>query len=154
MEYVRQARLRWSSANYYYIDLLYLSKNLDKFLCFLLYAEQSGVVCQTDTRFTYVKVDDTFITSGETSFFKLKIVRDRLNQPRKTTVYTTVGGFKAHSRQSAKLFLQSSELGPPQPLSRQRLFPSPQNRGVGAHSPACEGLGESQFRRLEKKIST
>jgi hypothetical protein len=37
-----------------------------------------------------------------------------------------------------------------------RLCPSPQNRGGGgeAHSPACEGLGESQFQRLEKKLST
>ncbi len=27
-------------------------------------------------------------------------------------------------------------------------------KGWGAHSPAREGLGESQFRRLEKKLST
>jgi hypothetical protein len=33
--------------------------------------------------------------------------------------------------------------------------PLPQNRGGGgAHSPAGEGLGESQFRRLQKKLST
>ncbi len=33
--------------------------------------------------------------------------------------------------------------------------PLPQNlRGEGAHSPAGEGLGESQFRRMEKKLST
>ncbi len=31
--------------------------------------------------------------------------------------------------------------------------PSPRTGG-GAHSPAGEGLGESQFRRLEKKLST
>ncbi len=41
-----------------------------------------------------------------------------------------------------------------QPLSRQRVCPSPQNRGGGAHSPAGEGLGESHCRRLEKKLST
>ncbi len=41
----------------------------------------------------------------------------------------------------------------PQPLSRQRVFPSPQNQGGGAHSPAGEGLGESQFRRLEKSLA-
>ncbi len=37
---------------------------------------------------------------------------------------------------------------------RQRVYPSPQNRGGGAHSPAGEGLGESQFQRLEKKLIT
>jgi hypothetical protein len=43
-----------------------------------------------------------------------------------------------------------------QPLSRQRVCPSPQSWwGLGglAHSPPGEGLGESQFRRLEKKLS-
>jgi hypothetical protein len=39
-----------------------------------------------------------------------------------------------------------------QPLSRQRVCPSPQNRGEGG--TLGEGLGESQFRRLEKKLST
>jgi len=36
----------------------------------------------------------------------------------------------------------SSELGlsQSQPLSCQRVRPSPQNRGKGAHSPAVEGL--------------
>jgi hypothetical protein len=39
--------------------------------------------------------------------------------------------------------------------SPKRVCPSPRNqRGGGAHSPAGEGLGESQFRRLEKKLST
>jgi hypothetical protein len=47
------------------------------------------------------------------------------------------------------------ELGLSHPLSRQRVCPSPRNQGGGgAHSPAGEGLGESQFRRLEKKLST
>jgi hypothetical protein len=32
--------------------------------------------------------------------------------------------------------------------------PPPRIRGGGTHSPAGEGLGESQFRRLEKKLST
>jgi hypothetical protein len=48
---------------------------------------------------------------------------------------------------------QSSELGLPHPLSRKRkchlLEP-----GEGAHSPAGEGVGECQFRRLEKKLSS
>jgi hypothetical protein len=51
----------------------------------------------------------------------------------------------------------SSELGLSQPLSRQRVCPSPQNPGgggEGAHSPGGEGLGESQFRQLVKKLST
>ncbi len=45
--------------------------------------------------------------------------------------------------------------GKPQPLSRMRVCPSPPEPKVGgAHSPASEGVGESQFRRLEKKLST
>jgi hypothetical protein len=49
------------------------------------------------------------------------------------------------SRQSIKLFLQSSELGLPQPLTRRRVC-LPPVLGGGAHSLA-RGLGESQFRR-------
>jgi hypothetical protein len=40
----------------------------------------------------------------------------------------------------------------PTPLSPASV-PSPQHGG-GAHSPAGEGLGDSQYRRLEKKLST
>jgi hypothetical protein len=51
---------------------------------------------------------------------------------------------------STTVYVPSSELG----LSRQRVCPSPRNqKGGGAHSPAGEGLGESQFRRLEKRLS-
>ncbi len=32
--------------------------------------------------------------------------------------------------------------------------PPPELKGGGAHSPTGAGLGESQFRRLEKKLST
>ena len=51
------------------------------------------------------------------------------------------------SRQSAKLFLQSLELGLPQPLTRRRVCPPPLIPGGVAHSLAREGVGESQFRR-------
>jgi hypothetical protein len=49
----------------------------------------------------------------------------------------------------------SSELGLPQPLSRKRLCPPPPRpKGGGeAHSPAAKGVGESQFRRLEKNLA-
>ncbi len=58
------------------------------------------------------------------------------------------GTFKPQSIQSAKLFLQSSELGFPHPLTRSRVCPSPPLvPGGGAHSLAGEGVGESQFRR-------
>ncbi len=30
----------------------------------------------------------------------------------------------------------------------------PESKGGGAHSPAGEGVGESQFRRLKKKLNT
>jgi hypothetical protein len=50
----------------------------------------------------------------------------------------------AQSRQNAKLFLQSSELGLPQPLTRRRVCPTPPLvPGGGAHSLAREGVGES-----------
>ena len=55
---------------------------------------------------------------------------------------------------STTVYVPSSELGLSRPLSRQRVFPSPQNRGGGAHSPAGEGSGESQLQRLEEKLST
>jgi hypothetical protein len=44
----------------------------------------------------------------------------------------------------------------PTPLSLASvpLPPEPEGGGGGAHSPAGEGFGESQFRRLEKKLST
>ncbi len=36
----------------------------------------------------------------------------------------------------------------------QASVPLPMETGEGGtHSPACEGLGESQFRRLEKKLA-
>jgi hypothetical protein len=54
---------------------------------------------------------------------------------------------RAQSRQSAKLFLQSSELGLPRPLPRRRVCPLPPVLGGGAYSLAREGLGESQLRR-------
>jgi hypothetical protein len=37
---------------------------------------------------------------------------------------------------------------------RRECAPPPGTKGSGAHSPAGKGLGESQFRRLEKKLST
>ncbi len=52
------------------------------------------------------------------------------------------------------LYVPSSELRLSHPLTRKRVCPSSPNQRGGAHSPAGEGLGESQFRRLEKKLST
>ncbi len=40
----------------------------------------------------------------------------------------------------------------PSPASECALPPGP--KGRGAHSPAAKGVGESQFRPLEKKLST
>ncbi len=53
---------------------------------------------------------------------------------------------------STTVYVPSSKLGLSHPLSRQRVCPSPRNRGGGA-SQAGEGLGESQFRRLEKSLA-
>ncbi len=55
---------------------------------------------------------------------------------------------------STTVYFPSLELGLFHPLSRQRVCQSPRNQSGGAYSPAGEGLGESLFRRLEKKIST
>ncbi len=41
------------------------------------------------------------------------------------------------SRQSAKLFLQSSELGLPHPLTRRRVCPPLWTGGGGVHTHAC-----------------
>jgi hypothetical protein len=51
------------------------------------------------------------------------------------------------------VYVPSSELGLSHPLSRRRVSPSLGIKGGGAHSPAGEGLGESQFRRLEKSLA-
>ncbi len=56
--------------------------------------------------------------------------------------------------QSAKPFLQSSELGLPQPLTRRRVCPPPPLLGGRAHSLAREGLGDSQFRRVDIHCGT
>jgi hypothetical protein len=53
----------------------------------------------------------------------------------------------SHSRQSAKLFLQSSELGLHQPLKPPVCPPPLLVPGGGAHSLAREGVREYQFRR-------
>jgi hypothetical protein len=53
-----------------------------------------------------------------------------------------------------QVYVPSSELGlshPPLSPASVPLPPEPKVGGGGAHSPAGEGLGESQFRRLEKK---
>jgi hypothetical protein len=55
---------------------------------------------------------------------------------------------------STTLYVPSSELELSQPLSLASKCAPPPRTGGGAHSPAGEGLGESQFRRLEKKLST
>jgi hypothetical protein len=54
---------------------------------------------------------------------------------------------------STTVYVPSSELGLSHPLSRQLVCPFPRNQGGGVHSPAGEGLGESQYRRLEKSLA-
>jgi hypothetical protein len=66
-------------------------------------------------------------------------------------IFSVVLYLSAQSIQSAKHFLQSSELGlPPPPEPQASVFPHPLLRGARAHSLAGEGLGESQFRRGER----
>jgi hypothetical protein len=88
--------------------------------------------------------------------------RDELEPIKKDDSQKSVGHFRYIPSttkyvyiKSTTVYVPSSELGLSQPVSRQRVCPSSPNRGRGgAHSPAGEWLGESQFRRLEKKLST
>ncbi len=51
----------------------------------------------------------------------------------------------------------SLELGPPTPSPLPQasvLPPEPKGGGEATHSLACDGMGESQFGRLERKLST
>ncbi len=82
------------------------------------------------------------------------VYRHRLRIVSRGYSYGIAQGTKYVYIKSTIVYVPSSELGLSQPLSRQRVCPSPQNRWRGANSPAGEGLGESQFRRLEKKLST
>jgi hypothetical protein len=41
----------------------------------------------------------------------------------------------------------------PTPSLASECAPPPGTKGEGAHSPAGEGLGERQFRRLEKSLA-
>ncbi len=44
-------------------------------------------------------------------------------------------------------------IGTPHPSSPASEWALPPEPKVGTHSPACEGMGESQFGRLERKLS-
>jgi hypothetical protein len=41
----------------------------------------------------------------------------------------------------------------PTPLAASECALPPRTKGGGAHSPAAEGVGESQFQRLEKRLA-
>ncbi len=58
------------------------------------------------------------------------------------------------SRQSAKLFFQSSKLGLPQPLTRRRVCPPPLVPGGVAHFSGERGGGRVPFRRGDKYCGT
>jgi hypothetical protein len=45
-------------------------------------------------------------------------------------------------------------MSPPNSSLASKCDPPPRTGGRGAHSPGDEGLGESQFRRFEKKLGT
>jgi hypothetical protein len=53
------------------------------------------------------------------------------------------------------VYVPSSEWDTPTPSPASECAPpEPKGGGGGAHTPAVEGVGESQFRRLEKKLRT
>ncbi len=64
-------------------------------------------------------------------------------------------GSLAQRRQSTRLFLQSSEIRPPHPLTLRRVCPPPPLvPGVGAHSLTGEVVGGSQFGRGDRHCGT
>jgi hypothetical protein len=70
-------------------------------------------------------------------------------------ILCTTKPYRAQSRQSAKLFLRSSEFGLPHPITRRRVCTVyPPGWGGGAYSFAGEGVGESQFGRGDKHCGT
>ncbi len=68
--------------------------------------------------------------------------------------YDILSTITPQSRQSAKPFLQSSELELPQSPTRRRVCPPPFGSGGGTHSLAGEGLGEPQFWRGDTHCGT
>jgi hypothetical protein len=60
----------------------------------------------------------------------------------------------SQSRQSAKLLLQSSELGLPHPLTRRRVCTPPPFWFRGAHLLTGEGAKESRFGRGDRHCGT
>ncbi len=69
-------------------------------------------------------------------------------------IQTWVGPQNTTYKELPQCMSPSLELGLSRPLSHQRVCPSPGSKGGEAHSRAGEGLGESRFQRLEKKLST
>jgi hypothetical protein len=55
--------------------------------------------------------------------------------------------------QSTTVYVPSSELGLPQPLSASECALPPGPKGGGAHPPAPKGVGEFQFRRWRKSLA-
>jgi len=64
------------------------------------------------------------------------------------------GRVTAQSRQSAKLFVMSSELGLPHPLTPCECVPPPLFGEGGTHSLAREGVGKSQFQLGDRHYGT
>ncbi len=72
----------------------------------------------------------------------------RKNKGRTCGLQISIGNVaKSQSRQSAKLFLKSSELGLPHPLTRRLVCLPPMVRGEGHTRLGGQGRGGVQFRR-------
>ncbi len=115
--------------------------NIDKLL-WLLWSSALYCFVQFCTAEGIVKED------GCQHFFSLSVVVSHWSPPprymyHRTTEYTECQAFSPVVR-------TPSGIGSPRPLARKRVLQG----GGGSHSPAGDGLGESQFRRLEKKLST
>ncbi len=82
-----------------------------------------------------------------------RVVNTGFCKTQSSSATSTSSPIGTQSRQSAKLFLQSSELGLPQPLTRRRVCPPALVHGRGLLHTRLGERG-SQFRRGDRHCST
>jgi hypothetical protein len=87
-----------------------------------------------------------------TFFIRFQFATPPKDKSNSTLVWMDTVHRRVRINKEYQMYVPSSELGLSQPLPRQRVCPSPPEPGREP-LPAGEGLGESQFRRLEKSLA-
>ncbi len=90
-----------------------------------------------------------FILFTKCTFFLLKLVHPVLPQSIYDNLHATLNSWR-----SVFIMKYIDYHDYPTPSIASECDPIPGSKVGTTHSPAGEGLGESQFRRLEKKLST